>query len=168
LAGRAGRRYAPGMSDAFRHLHDRDFAEWALKQAGALREKRFEDVDCAILANELERMVSRERSEINTRLEALTVQLLMWTVQPATRTEAFQSAILDQRTSLDSLLKSSPSLRGVIEVGLPRTYSSALDTAEEAGIPRSMFPAEPVFTLEQLVDRAYWPASLFGGRAFSF
>ena len=156
------------MADAFRHLHDRDFAEWALKQAKALREKRFDDVDCAILANELERMVSRERSEINTRLEALTVQLLMWTVQPATRTDAFQSAILDQRTSLDSLLKSSPSLRGVIEVGLPRTYSSALDTAEEAGIPRSMFPPEPVFTLEQLVDRAFWPASLFGGRAFSF
>jgi hypothetical protein len=156
------------MAEPFRHLHDRDFAEWALGQAKALREGRFEDVDRAILANELERMVSRERSEINTRLEALTVQLLMWTVQPATRTEAFQSAILDQRTSLDSLLKSSPSLRGVIEVGLPRTYLSALDTAEEAGIPRAMFPSEPVFTLEQLVDRAFWPASLFGGRAFSF
>jgi len=156
------------MPEDFRHLHDRDFAEWALKQARALREQRFADVDCAILANELERMVSRERSEINSRVEALTVQLLMWTVQPATRTEAFQSAILDQRTSLDSLLRSSPSLRGVIEVGLPRTYTSALDTAEEAGIPRSMFPAEPVFTLEQLVDRAFWPASLFGGRAFSF
>ena len=56
----------------------------------------------------------------------------------------------------------------MIEVGLPRTYSSALNTAEEAGIPRSMFPTEPVFTLEQLVDRAFWPASLFGGRAFSF
>ncbi|MET0679757.1 MAG: DUF29 domain-containing protein [Burkholderiales bacterium] len=156
------------MADNFRHLHDRDFAEWALKQAKALRAKRFDEVDCAILANELERLISRERSEINTRLEALTVQLLMWTVQPATRTEAFQSAILDQRNSLDSLLKSSPSLRGAIEVGLPRTYSSALATAEEAGIPRSMFPAEPVFTLEQLVDRAFWPASLFGGRAFSF
>jgi hypothetical protein len=156
------------MSDPFRHLHDRDFAEWAQGQAKALREGRFDDVDRAILANELERMVSRERSEINSRLEALTVQLLMWSVQPVVRTEAFQSAILDQRSSVDNLLRSSPSLRAIVEVGLPRTYSSALETAAEAGIPRSMFPADPVFTLDQLVDRAYWPASLFGGRAFSF
>jgi hypothetical protein len=156
------------MAEAFRHLHDRDFAQWALGQAKALRENRFADVDCAILANELERMVSRERSEINTRVEALTVQLLMWTVQPATRSEQFQSAILDQRSSLDNLLKSSPSLRGVIEVGLPRAYTAALETAEEAGIPRAMFPPDPVFTLDELVDRAFWPASFFGGRAFSF
>lgn len=156
------------MAEAFRHLHDRDFAQWAMAQAKALREGRFPDVDCAILANELERMVSRERSEINSRVEALTVQLLMWTVQPATRTQEFQSAILDQRSSLDNLLKSSPSLRNVIEVGLPRTYSAALETAQEAGIPRAMFPPEPVFTLEQLVDRAFWPGSFFGGRAFSF
>ncbi len=156
------------MAEAFRHLHDRDFAQWAIGQAKALRASRFDDVDCAILANELERMVSRERSEINTRVEALTVQLLMWTVQPATRTEEFQSAILDQRSSLDNLLKSSPSLRSVIEVGLPRTYSAALETAQEAGIPRAMFPPDPVFTLDELIDRAFWPASFFGGRAFSF
>lgn len=151
-----------------RHAHDADFAAWALGQARALREGRFEAVDREILANELERLVSRERSEINRRLESLTVQLLMWTVQPAVRTEVFQTAILDQRTSVETLLRASPSLRSQVEAALPRTYAAAIETAEEAGVPRAMFPGEAVFTLEQLVDRSFWPASIFGGKAFAF
>lgn len=156
------------MSVDDRHIHDRDFAAWALGQARALRAARFDAIDREILANELERMVSRERSEINRRLESLTVQLLMWTVQPAVRNEVFQTAILDQRASVETLLRASPSLRSAIEATLPRTYAAALDTAEQAGVPRSTFPAEPVFTLEQLVDRGFWPASIFGNKAFMF
>ncbi len=156
------------MADDFRHLHERDFVQWAQSQARALRERRFDDVDREILANELERLVARERSELNSRLETLTAQLLMWAVQPAMRTAPFQAVILEQRTFVDSLLKSSPSLRGVVEAALPRTYAAALDSAEQAGIARSAFPAEAVFTLDQLVDRGFWPASLYGGKAFSF
>lgn len=156
------------MADNNRHVHDRDFAAWALAQARALRESRFDAVDREILANELERMVSRERSEINRRLESLTVQLLMWTVQPAVRNEVFQTAILDQRASVETLLRANPSLKSGIEATLHRTYAVALDTAEQAGVPRSTFPTEPVFSLEQLIDRSFWPASIFGGKAFMF
>jgi len=156
------------MTDDPRHVHDRDFAAWALGQARALREGKFASVDREILANELERMVSRERSDINRRLESLTVQLLMWTVQPAVRNEVFQTAILDQRASVETLLRANPSLRPGIEAALHRTYAVALDTAEQAGVPRSTFPAEPVFSLEQLIDRSFWPASIFGGKAFMF
>jgi len=156
------------MSADDRHLHDRDFAAWALGQARALRAGRFDAIDREILANELERMVSRERSEINRRLESLTVQLLMWTVQPAVRNEIFQTAILDQRASVETLLRASPSLRAGVEAALARTYEAALDTAEQAGVPRSTFPAEPVFTLDQLIDRGFWPASIFGNKAFMF
>jgi hypothetical protein len=156
------------MVSDYRHLHDRDFAQWANGQARALREGKFDAVDREILANELERMVSRERNEINQRLEALTVQLLVWTVQPATRTEHYKALITEQRASIDSLLRSSPSLRPTVEAAIPRTYAAALDTVEQAGIRRTFFPPEPVFTLDQLLDRAFWPASLFGGRAFTF
>ena len=156
------------MTQNTRHIYDRDFAAWALDQSRALRQGRFDAVDREILANELERMVSRERSEINRRIESLTVQLLMWTVQPAVRNEVFQTAILDQRTSVETLLRASPSLRPGIETGLPRTYAVAIDTAEQAGVPRSTFPTEPVFSLDQLIDRSFWPASIFGNKAFMF
>jgi hypothetical protein len=156
------------MTSDLRHLHDRDFVQWAQGQARALRDGRFKDLDREILANELERMVSRERAEVNQRLEALTVQLLLWSVQPAARTAEFQAAILAQRGSVDRVLEFSPSLRPAIESALPRTYASALDTVEQAGIPRNAFPLAPVFSLDELLDRAFWPASLFGGRAFSF
>jgi hypothetical protein len=66
------------------------------------------------------------------------------------------------------MLKASPSLRGAVEDALPRTYQSALDAVTEAGIPRGTFPGESVFTLEQLVDRHFWPGSMFGGKAFMF
>jgi len=156
------------MPDDLRHLHDRDFAQWALGQARALREKRFDAIDREILANELERLVSRERNEIIQRLESLTVQLLMWTVQPAMRSEAFHALILEQRNSIEMLLRMNPSLRTAVEAAVPKSYAAALDTAEQAGIARTLFPPDPVFTLDQLVDKAFWPASLFGGRAFTF
>jgi hypothetical protein len=66
------------------------------------------------------------------------------------------------------VLEFSPSLRPAIESALPRTYASALDTVEQAGIPRNVFPMAPVFSLDELLDRAFWPASIFGGRAFVF
>jgi hypothetical protein len=84
------------------------------------------------------------------------------------RTVDFQAAILAQRGSVDRVLEFSPSLRPAIESALPRTYASALDTVEQAGIPRNVFPRAPVFSLDELLDRAFWPASIFGGRAFVF
>src|SRR5215510_9845304 len=96
------------MTTDLLHLHDRDFARWAHGQARALREGRFRDIDREILANELERLVSRERAEVNQRLEALTVQLLLWTVQPAARTMDLQAAIVAQRSSVDRVLEFSP------------------------------------------------------------
>jgi hypothetical protein len=156
------------MSFDPRPLHQRDFAQWVQEQARALRQGRFDAVDRDVLANELERMVSRERAEINNRLEAVTVQLLMWVVQPAIRTEAFQAMIVEQRSVLNTLLKASPSLRIPVEAALPRTYVAALENVEQAGISPALFPSAPPFTLDELVDSAFWPASLFGGRAYSF
>jgi hypothetical protein len=156
------------MTTDLRHLHDRDFARWAQGQARALREGRFKDIDREILANELERLLSRERAEVNQRLEALTVQLLLWTMQPAARTADLQAAIVEQRSSVDRVLEFSPSLRPIVESALARTYASALETVAQAGIPSNVFPREPVFSLDQLLDRAFWPASIFGGRAFTF
>ncbi len=156
------------MADDSRHIHDRDFAQWAHGQARALRDGRFDAIDREILANELERLVSRERNEIKQRLEALTVQLLMWIAQPAMRTDPFRTAITEQRNLIDSLLRGSPSLRSTIEASLAKTYAAALDSVEQAGFVRGLFPPEPVFSLEQLVDRTFWPASIFGGRAFAF
>src|SRR5215510_3723160 len=129
------------MTTDLRHLHDRDFARWAHGQARALRDGRFRDIDREILANELERLVSRERAEVNQRLEALTVQLLLWTVQPAARTMDLQAAIVEQRSSVDRVLEFSPSLRPVVESALGRTYAAALETVAQAGIPSNVFPA---------------------------
>ena len=156
------------MAQPPRHARDRDFAAWALSQARAVREGLFEVLDREILANEIERLVSRERSELNRRIEALIVQLLMWTVNPAVRTESLRTAILDSRNGIELMLRASPSLQGAVEDALPRSYAGALTAVTEAGITRGTFPGEPVFTLEQLVDRHFWPGSIFGGKAFMF
>jgi hypothetical protein len=156
------------MAQPPRHARDRDFAAWALAQARAVREGLFEILDREILANEIERLVSRERSEINRRIEALTVQLLRWTVNPAVRTESLRAAINESRNGIELMLKASPSLQGAVVDALPRSYAGALDAVAEAGVPRNAFPQDPVFTLEQLVDRHFWPGSMFGGKAFMF
>ena len=128
----------------------------------------FEVLDREILANEIERLVSRERSELNRRIEALIVQLLMWTVNPAVRTESLRAAVLESRNGIELMLRASPSLQGGAEDALPKSYAGALTAVTEAGIPRGTFPTDPVFTFEQLVDRHFWPGSMFGGKAFMF
>ncbi len=58
--------------------------------------------------------------------------------------------------------------RASIEGALAKTYTAALNSVEQAGIARGLFPLDPVFSLDQLVDRSFWPGSIFGGRVFSF
>ena len=89
-------------------LYDRDFAEWAVRNAELLRSGRVAEDH---IAEEIEDMAKRERRAIESRLARLILQLLKWQVQPMKRSASWQSTIAEQRFRIGKLLEENPSLR---------------------------------------------------------
>jgi len=77
-----------GMNAA--ELYDRDFAEWAMRNAELLRSGRVAEADLDHIAEEIEGMAKRERRAMQIRLARLIQNLLKWQVQPMKRSASWQ------------------------------------------------------------------------------
>ncbi len=59
-------------------LYDEDFVAWADETARLLRERCFDEMDVENLAEEIEAMAKRDRSELGSRLGVVILHLLKW------------------------------------------------------------------------------------------
>ena len=92
-------------------LYDADFAVWCQEQARLVRERRFDELDIANVAEELETMRRSDKHQIRSRLDVLTAHLLEWRYQPGARKPGWLDTIREQRSRIDMVLEDSPSLR---------------------------------------------------------
>jgi uncharacterized protein DUF29 len=145
------------MSD----LYDSDTARWAEEQAELLRRmgkgERVNDlVDWANVAEEIEDVAKRDRDRIYGQLVTALTHLLKWQHQPEMRSGAWRSAVVKARDRIAKLVKDSPSLRGYPALALPQAYPDARRAAEaETGL--SDLPTNCPWTVEQVLDRDFWP-----------
>jgi len=138
--------------------YEKDFCAWADTNVRLLRLGRFSEIDVEHIAEELEGMTRSERRELGSRLAVLMAHLLKWRFQPERRSESWRSAIDVQRGDIADLLEESPSLRHGIDERIGRAYAKAIRLASgETGLSRSTFPEECPFTIDQLLDEAFWP-----------
>lgn len=139
-------------------LYDKDFFEWTRRNAELLRAGRFEHADIRHIAEEIEDMGKRDLHELNSRVRVLLGHLLKWQSQPEKRSRSWERTIASQRTELGQLLEDSPSLRVKIQPNLRHLYQRSVQLAVlETGLPRSHFPAECPFTVEQILDPEFLP-----------
>jgi hypothetical protein len=139
-------------------LYDEDFFEWTRVNGELLRAGRFEQADIERIAEEIEDMGKRDLNELNNRVRVLIGHLLKWQLQPEKKSRSWERTIASQRTELDQLLGDSPSLRVEIRPGLQRNYQRSLRLAAlETGLPKSQFPAECPFTVDQILDPEFLP-----------
>jgi hypothetical protein len=147
-------------------LRDTDFYAWSQEQAATLRRAagyRLNDIpglDWLNLAEEIESLgISLER-ELFSRYRILLMHLLKWRFEPARRGTSWERTIDNQRYEIARLLRKSPSLRRKRAAEFAEAYSPARkDAAFETGLPLDTFPAECPFTLDEVEDEAFWPAS---------
>jgi len=141
------------------NLYDRDFAEWAARNAALLRQRRFDEADVEHVAEEIEDMGKRDRREVSNRLKVLIVQLFKWAAQPARRDGSTWSATIDERRpELDEIFEQSPSLRRYADQDMARIHGRAVKlAARETGLEPSVFTQECPYTLDQLLDINYLP-----------
>ncbi len=139
-------------------LYEQDFYAWTQRQAALLKTGRLSELDVAHLTEELESMGRSEWHELVDRLAVLLAHLLKWRCQPERRGNSWRLTIEEQRRRIARRLKKSPSLRHDSGEALAEAYADAvLKAAKETGIDRQAFPDQCPFTLEQILDAAFWP-----------
>jgi len=92
-------------------LYDRNFAEWAPRNAGLLRSGGVVEADLDHIVEGIEDMAGRERRALESLLARLIQHLLKWQVRPMKRNAGRQATTAEQRIRTRKLLEENPSFR---------------------------------------------------------
>jgi hypothetical protein len=138
--------------------YEADFYAWSKDQAARLRELRPNSIDWENVAEEIETLGRSEKREIENRLGVLLQHLLKWRYQPERRKPGWRATILEQRRQLRRMLRDNPSLAPYPSSILAEEHEVArLNAADETGLPEEAFPETCPFTIDEVLDPAFWP-----------
>lgn len=139
-------------------LYERDFYLWLEQQASRLREGRLDELDVANLLEEIEDMGRSEKRAIESNLVVLLTHLLKYRLQPDQRSSSWRGSIVEHRRRVRKLIRESPSLLATARVMFSECYADSCEqAAAESGLSPDIFPAQPPFSLEQVLDPKYLP-----------
>ncbi len=149
----------PAPSDERQDLYERDYYNWTLEQARALKERRIEMLDWQNLAEDVEDLGRCEKRELRSRLEVLLAHLLKWRFQPKRRSRSWKATIAVQRVNLQRHLRDNPGLKPFVPDLLAEAFTTArievagrLSAAEESQLPTSC-----PWSFEQVMDETFKP-----------
>lgn len=138
--------------------YDLDHAAWASEQGALLRARRFDRLDHARLADELERLGGANIEELRERIRILTTALLRWAYEVDLRSVALNSTIGVQRQLVAAILEDCPSLRAVAAELVVDTYPAAKRAAVvESGLFEESFPEGLPFQPAEVLDDGFLP-----------
>src|SRR5262249_30310326 len=104
--------------------YDEDFYLWTQQQAASLREGKWQALDYANLAEEIESVGRSDKRELSNRLKVLVMHLLKWRYQPDVRQagHSWADTIWEQRGQMVAILEDSPSLWREVASRLAQQY----------------------------------------------
>jgi hypothetical protein len=142
-------------------LYEQDFYLWLQTTAKLLKEKQLELVDFDSLIEEIESMGRSEKKELKSRFTILIEHLLKikyWQAEKANNIRGWRQTIVEQRRQIEYLLEDSPSLRGLLAELLSECYLNARkDILKKYELEAGLFPSEPEFSLEDILNADYIP-----------
>lgn len=142
-------------------LYEQDFYLWIQTTAKLLKERSFDDVDWENLIEEIESMGRSEKKEVKSRLIVLIehlLKLMYWEAEKTYNARGWRDTIVEQRRQIDFSLEDSPSLRPLLGEIFPDCYRIARkDTLRKYQLSSDLFPAEPPFTLQDVLNPDYLP-----------
>jgi len=121
--------------------YEQDIVGWANEQARLIRAGRFDLLDLAHIAEEIEDVGKSEQRELANRMAVLLAHLLKWQYQPERQGNSWSLTIRNQRRAIARRLEDTPSLRSRLNDS--RWWEEVWDdataqAAEETGL--SSFP----------------------------
>ena len=139
-------------------IYEQDFYLWTQEQVALLREGKWQERDGEHLRQEIEDLGRSARKELRSYLEGLVQHLLKWCYQPDYRTRSWRDSILEKRARIPDCLTESPSLRPQLPTLLQECYPHAQrNAARQTRLPLATFPEACPWTVEQVLDAAFWP-----------
>ena len=155
------------MSASPVRLYDHDFVRWTETQAAELRRAAETGTNLPLdwlrLAEEVAALGERDRRELYSRLVRAIEHLLKLQFAPVEEPRRlWEVSVLNQRRDLQQLLRSSPSLKRIARASLAQAYDEALELVERStpDVERLRWPDLPrvcPYTVEQVLDRQWWP-----------
>jgi predicted DNA-binding ribbon-helix-helix protein len=141
------------MSTVQTTLYEADFNLWLEKQALALRQGRFEDLDIENLVEEIESLSRSDKRALRSYLRVLLLHLLKWQYQPSHHSRSWQASVYNCRQEIQELLVDSPSLKPYITEVLETCYQNArVNAVTETGLTLATFPKQCPFSLEEVLS----------------
>ena len=140
-------------------LYDRDFVEWALREAGLIRGGRLGELDLENLAEEIESLGKEQFSKIRSAFRIILLHMLKWDHQPERRSKSWAVSIRNARWVVADVVGDSPSLRRRREEAIAVVYRQAREEAAgETGLSLTSFPTECPYGLDDILTRPFrWP-----------
>jgi hypothetical protein len=140
--------------------YDRDYYQWILKNVQLLKEGRFNNIDAANIAEELESMVKRDKRQLVNRMIVLLTHLLKWHYQFEARSSSWKGTIMEQRRRLQQLLNDSPSLKPLLEEQLLTAWKEARESASvETGQAITTYPEQCIWDTDEILNPEWLPES---------
>ena len=90
--------------------YETDVVAWASEQASLIRAGRFDQLDLAHIAEEIEDVGKSEQRELASRMAVLLAHILKWKFQPEKRSVSWTLTIKEQRRLLVRRIEKTPSL----------------------------------------------------------
>lgn len=149
--------------------YDEDVYLWSVEQAAALRQAAASGtnlpVDWENVAEEIESVGRSELRALESALTRVIEHLLKLEWSPASDPRAgWGDSVSEHRNRARREIKGSPSLRGRLD--LPDVYLDARFQAARGlsrdGLAESALPSDCPWTLDQLLDRDFWPTNRHG------
>jgi hypothetical protein len=139
-------------------VYKRDFYNWTVVTAEALKNRDWDKVDLTNLVEEVEAIGRSEKTALESNLVIVTMHLLKYLYQPQKRSQSWINSIVEHRRRIDKTLKASPSLKSYIEQVFLGCYREAcFDAAAQTGLAETAFPIEPPFNLAEAIDPKFQP-----------
>lgn len=153
-------------------LYDTDWYAWTQEQASALRrmaETRVNsELDLEHLAEEVELLGGSEINALESALARVIEHLLKLEHSPAEGPRRkWRLSVVEHRNRAKRSIRNSGTLRRQLPDLLPNAWNDARELAVESlkaydGVPADGIPAECPYSLDQIIDSAFFPQSRHG------
>ena len=140
--------------------YETDVVAWANEQASLIRAGRFDKLDLAHIAEEIEDVGKSEQRELASRMAVLLAHILKWKFQPQKRSISWTLTIKEQRRLLVRRIKKTPSLAPMLvdPEWIDEIWVDAKGLAEkETGLDIGAFPEVCQWAMADVLAEGWLP-----------
>jgi hypothetical protein len=139
-------------------LYHTDYASWVDQTVELLRTGKLHEIDLTHLIEEVEDLGKSQKQALKSNLRVVLMHFLKWQYQPENQSNSWRATLREHRNRLLDILEDSPSLQNFLMTHLEQCYRQArLQAADETGLSVEVFPTQSPYTMEKILNEAFWP-----------